>query len=192
MLVTKLQNICPQEIKLSAPEKVNGKYFSSIEYGETDKPLFIQTPELFLSQEGIIFDKEENSDLYTFLRNLQDEIISLVYTNSIEFFNGRAFSLDHIAGALEDIFETRENDFLIRIEDSPVNKLTFCKVILKFDGIYFKNSNMILNYSIEKFRPVLVKEPRNIEFILENEDVVYDETIVPELTQNIDKMNFFD
>ena len=96
--IKKYDEIDINQINYNKPERVGQSFFSSISYGETLKPLFIQSPKVkSLTNIKDIVDKKtpyleieipsNKLDLYDLFLNLDDKNIKHTVKNSEEWFN---------------------------------------------------------------------------------------------------------
>ena len=79
-------------INFNKPEKNNQSYFAPISYGETLKPIYIQTPRMncIINKDNKYIEceiNEKNYDFYDFITSLDDLNIRKTFLNSNEWFN---------------------------------------------------------------------------------------------------------
>ena len=96
--VTKYEDINTEEFNYNKPEKYNNSYFGSMSYGETNVPIYIQTPKIkftgnikdILEQTNPVFDvsiPKNRLDFYDLFLNIDNQNIKNTFNNSKEWFS---------------------------------------------------------------------------------------------------------
>ena len=219
MTLFKFKDIDVANVVISKPEKIDGEYKSKILYGEEDT-LLIQTPELTITDH--IFGRTEfnmikNGDFFCLLDGLTEKIISSIYTNSKDFFNGKEFSENRIRTSLHKIVDvdtegcvklntvTAGIDFkVINIFNEEIIDYQFPlkgKCILEVAEITYHKKDFIVSLNIRtiKLSPKKLKkgilqdleDTEEIEYIPETIESEIIEKEILEIPENVDDLEFF-
>ena len=147
--IYRYNDVSLDEINFSKPEKVGSSYFSSISYGETLKPLYIQTCRLkCLTDIDEIKDKKNpmieveltngNYDLYDFFLTLDDKNIKKTFTQSKEWFS-RELPLD----AIDDMYKRTTKPF--KKNANPVLKLKLPVIKNKIECTVYNQNKVFID-----------------------------------------------
>ena len=96
--INKYEDVVMNDISYMNPEKIGPSYYSPIGYGDTNEPLYIQTPKIKCLHS--ISDVKEKTnpfleveipngkyDIYEFFMNMDDHNIKTTYKNRLEWFS---------------------------------------------------------------------------------------------------------
>lgn len=220
MTLFKFKDIHVENVVISKPEKIDGEYKSKIFYGKEEQPLLIQTPELIINGSnvsngsGVEFNMINNGDFFCLLDNLTETIITCIYTNSKDFFNGKEFSENRIRTSLNKIVDVDTEGIVklnattagiefkvINIFNEEIIDYQFPlkgKCILEISEITYHKKDFIVNLNIKsiKLSPKKLKKgiPVDLDETEESEvteQVDETEQVILEIPENVDDLEFF-
>ena len=115
--INKYEDVVMTDISYMNPEKIGPSYYSPIGYGDTNDPLYIQTPKIKCLHS--ISDVKEKTnpfleveipngkyDIYEFFMNMDDHNIKTTYKNRLEWF-----SKDLPLEAVDDMYKRTVQPF---------------------------------------------------------------------------------
>ena len=115
--INKYEDVVMNDISYMNPEKIGPSYYSPIGYGDTNEPLYIQTPKIKCLHS--ISDVKEKTnpfleveipngkyDIYEFFMNMDDHNIKTTYKNRLEWF-----SKDLPLEAVDDMYKRTVQPF---------------------------------------------------------------------------------
>lgn len=115
--INKYEDVVMTDISYMNPEKIGPSYYSPIGYGDTNEPLYIQTPKIKCLHS--ISDVKEKTnpfleveipngkyDIYEFFMNMDDHNIKTTYKNRLEWF-----SKDLPLEAVDDMYKRTVQPF---------------------------------------------------------------------------------
>ena len=115
--INKYEDVVMNDISYMNPEKIGPSYYSPIGYGDTNEPLYIQTPKIKCLHS--ISDVKEKTnpfleveipngkyDIYEFFMNIDDHNIKTTYKNRLEWF-----SKDLPLEAVDDMYKRTVQPF---------------------------------------------------------------------------------
>lgn len=138
-------------LKISKPKKVNGIY-------QSDTSFKVQTPELTVDLEAssITFRMIKKGKFVTLLEELENKIVSTIYNNSTDFFNGKTFTENKIRDSLEKLF-TLDNEGLVTL-----NNVTIPSNLKVYDHF---NELLPQGQSIGKVAGVCILQVGSVQFV---------------------------
>ena len=147
--IYRYNDVSLDEINFSKPEKIGSSYFSSISYGETLKPLYIQTCRLkCLTDIDDIKDKKNpmieveltngNYDLYDFFLTLDDKNIKQTFNKSKDWFT-RELPLE----AIDDMYKRTTKPF--KKKSNPVLKLKLPVIKNKIECTVYNQNKVFVD-----------------------------------------------
>lgn len=221
MTLFRFKDVDVANVVISKPEKIDGEYKSKISYGDDDT-LLIQTPELIINDGNgsnkVEFNMINNGDFFCLLDNLTETIITCIYTNSKDFFNGKEFSENRIRTSLNKIVDvdtegvvklnatTAGIDFkVINIFNEEIIDYKFPlkgKCILEISGITYHKKDFIVNLNIKSIKLSPKKLKKGIDVELDETEVSEGEKVeeteveqieqeIIEIPENVDDLEFF-
>jgi hypothetical protein len=102
MRVTKYKSVDIDQITISKPIKQDKEYVSQILY--KDEPFFIQSPVIDVVDTNTVqFKLVKNGQLFTLFEDTYNRLVNLVYVNSKDFFNGKAFTEKRVLDSLKKL-----------------------------------------------------------------------------------------
>ena len=148
-------------LKIGKPHKVNGVY-------QSDTLFKVQTPEVNvdLDNNTISFKMINKGKFVTLLEELENKIVSIIYKNSTDFFNGKTFTENKIRSCLEKLFSL-DNNGVITLNN--VNIPSNIKVYDHFNDIVNQGTikgNVIGSCILQLDTIKFVKSVIKVNFIL--------------------------
>jgi hypothetical protein len=222
MTLFKFKDIDVANVVISKPEKIDGEYKSKILYGNNET-LLIQTPELIVNDfvGGVEFNMVNNGDFFCLLDNLTEKIITYIYTNSKDFFNGKEFSENRIRTSLHKIVDVDTEGIVklsavtagiefkvINIFNEEIIDYQFPlkgKCILDVSEITYHNKYFIVSLNIKSIKlspkklkkgiPVDLDEAEELCEEVDTVEVIEEPEIIEkeiiEIPENVDDLEFF-
>ncbi len=181
-------------LKISKPQKVSGSYQSNTSFK-------VQTPEVTvdLDNKTISFRMIKKGKFVTLLEELENKIVSTIYNNSTDFFNGKTFPENRIRNSLQKLF-TLDNEGIVTLNNitipdnlkvydhfnevvpSGTNGKVSGVCILQLDTIKFVKTSINVGFTLthlklsvekKKLREcILDDEPENVENLETEEEPV--------------------
>ncbi|MFM2395151.1 MAG: hypothetical protein RLZZ546_3134 [Bacteroidota bacterium] len=157
MNIFKYKDIKFEEIALSKPIKDGGNYISSFslhkEEGISD--LIIQTPTDLIYKDNILcFSLTKKGNFYTFMEELKDRAVDILYKNSEKFFKGKKFSQDYIYRSVETPVDINDEGISI------IKNVTLSDKAIVYD--YFKD---IVKTHSSPYNGVFILKISHLSFI---------------------------
>ena len=124
MQIFKYKDINLQNIVLCKPEKINDVYTSKISYKHenTTYDLSIQTPnDITYDGSNLCFSLVKKGNFFTFIEEVKDRIIEILYNNSENFFKGKKFSHDYIYQSVKNSIYIHDNGKAV-VEDVTIQE----------------------------------------------------------------------
>lgn len=169
-------------LKIEKPHKINGVYQSNTLFK-------VQTPEVTidLDNNSISFRMIKKGKFVTLLEELENNIVSILYNNSTDFFNGKTFTLNKIRESLEKLFKLDNEGIVtlnnvtipsdVKVYDHFNELLTVSKgtgkvtgvCILQLNSIKFIKSVINVGFTLTHLK-LSVEKKKFTECILEDEE----------------------
>lgn len=168
-VVTTYKNLNVDQVDLTIPEKIHGKYVSYI--SSNKNPLFVQSPTLnFVSctDSTMTFAVKKSSPFSQRLQVLDNWLIDYIIHHSKRFFNGKLFSREKVSSSFCSTLKEDNGQHLltvtipkeIQVKDQRGKERTLaditpdmeCVAILHLEGIQFKSTSMHLMISVPQLK----------------------------------------
>ncbi len=180
-------------LKIGKPRKVNGVY-------QSDTLFKVQTPEVNIDLDNttISFKMINKGKFVTLLEELENKIVSIIYKNSTDFFNGKTFTENKIRSCLEKLFSLDNNGVItlnnvnipsnIKVYDhfndlvdpGSIKGNVIGSCILQLDTIKFVKSVIKVNFILTHLK-LAVEKKKLKECILDDESE--GECVAPESSE---------
>jgi hypothetical protein len=159
------KNINCDQVNINSPlERVKGKYFSFISYGNVYTPMYIQTPHIQYINSSDSEVLISSNQLASTLEELEEKCKQVIHENSESFFNGKHFSRSKIDTSFISCVQSGRimcklsPNLKIRdqrnVERNPTDfqEDMQCVAILYVKGIMYKKNTIQLVISVEQLK----------------------------------------
>lgn len=171
------KKIVPDHINLLPPVKDKKGYKSVIVYTQDSEDLVIQTPNVSIvadyktNKMNLSFSMLKKGEFLTFLEELQEKIVNIIFKKSETFFNGKEFSENKIRNSLKPIY-TLSNEGVVNVDNilflndvkvddiitttEDINGGSFI-AILKLDCVSFIKAEIITSIRLIRLKKCMTK-----------------------------------
>lgn len=212
--LVKYSKIDFSKIKLHVPKKINGVYTSEMNYSESQ--FMIQTPVLdinYISEKWLTSSVCKEFKL--FFNKLTENLVTLLHTNSKDFFGGKEFSIERLNESLEPLIISEDSSDTCEINNITLGKdvkITNVlneiilpiypikgKCVLHLKNVTFHGKQFKLNIEVKVIK-IEYKKRLNHSVLLDLESESEEEKVESEIENleneeikvKIDSLDFFD